>query len=162
MEGESGRPAALRREGGYSPRCALERAHAKGARLGDRRFAGLDRQVAKPVVRGAAFLRLPRIESVQDAHPCAAVEISQLYEMSDVRGRAPQDRSAVMASRHEGASRRCVEAGRSFPAGWRGMDATATRSASGSHAARPDADADRPDSPLLRLAEPAKHAARRR
>ena len=138
---------------GIRARRALERTHAEGTRLGDRRFAGLDRQVAKPVVRRAAFLRVPRIEGVQDAHPRAAVEVPQLHEMSDVRRRAPQDRSAAVASRHEGASRRRADARRALPAARRRLDARATRSAARPDAARPDADADRPDPPLLRLAD---------
>jgi excinuclease ABC subunit A len=51
LERVPGRPDALRGESRYPPRHALGRADGRRARLGHQRFAGLERQVAKPLVR---------------------------------------------------------------------------------------------------------------
>ena len=72
----------------------------RGARLGHQRLAGLERQVAKPVVRRQALLRLSGIEGVQDAYSRAAVQVPQLYAVRNLRRRAPENRIAAVAPRH--------------------------------------------------------------
>ena len=84
----AGRPDALRGESRHPARHAVVRAVGRRARLGRQRVAGLERQVAEPVVRREALLRLSRVESVQDAYPRAAVEIPQLRRATCAAARA--------------------------------------------------------------------------
>ncbi len=162
VERVPGRPDALRGEGRHPARRGVVRADGRRARLGRQRFAGLERQVAEPVVRREALLRLPRIESVQDAHPRAAVEIPQLHAVRRVRRRAPENGVTAMAARLERECRRRARAGRPLHAARRRLEPRAARSAAGPDRARPDAAADRAHPALLRRHRAAERAARRR
>ncbi len=150
-------------EAGIPRDTAWSAADRSAARLGHRGLAELERQVEPAVVRRQALLRVPRVEGVQDAHPRAAVEVPQLHAVPGLRRRAPEDRSAAVAPRHEGGCRRGAARRRS--ASCRSASTGRARSSKrlpGLTRARPDAAADRPPPPLLRSLIAAEHAARRR
>src|SRR5205814_6851654 len=95
--GVSGRPLELRAPARRADGRAVARAHARAARVGDRR-RGL--VAAEEVVRREALLRLARVEGLQDARPRAALEVPLVRRVPRVRGRAAQARAAALAARH--------------------------------------------------------------
>lgn len=114
------------------------------------------------MVRRAALLRLPGVESLQDAHPRAAVQVPQLYALRDLRRRAAEDRVHAVAP-GQPRQRRCGAAARAaLPAARRSLAPRATGGPARSDGARPHAAADRAHPPFLRRADAALRPARRR
>src|SRR5512141_225145 len=65
------------------------------------RMEKLARILARYLVRRAQVLRLARDQSLQDAHPRAAVEVPRLHALPRLRRRAAQARRAAVAPGHE-------------------------------------------------------------
>src|SRR5258705_10092628 len=69
--------------------------------LGVGRRSGLDQLeevVAGQVVWRASILRVARKQELQDAHPRAALQVSRLYRVYDLRWGTPQGRCIVVAA----------------------------------------------------------------
>src|SRR5690606_36172293 len=99
--GEDG--AEVRRAAGRAVRRAVARAPALGA--GRRRdVEELALLVAEEVVRRAPLLRLAGNQGLQDAHPRAAVALSQLHGMPGLPRRTAQARGAVVEAGRAGHS----------------------------------------------------------
>ncbi len=106
-----GRPGQVRQQARHSARHAVSRAQRRAAQLGARRRTGVARLaqiLARHLVRRTQVLRLARDQSLQDAHPRAAVEVPRLHALPRLRRRAPQARRAAVAPGHEAGCRQGV------------------------------------------------------
>src|SRR5690606_16706794 len=99
LQGLPARTPEIRGAGRRADRRTLARAHGRSATLGYRRRRGLERQVDNPVVRGAALLRVARVEGLQDAHPGALVEVPLLHALQGLQRRTAATRCAALAGR---------------------------------------------------------------
>ncbi len=89
----------------------VSQAQRRAAQVGARRRTGVARLaqvLARHLVRRAQVLRLARDQSLQDAHPRAAVEVPRLHALPRLRGRAAQARRAAVAPGHEAGCRQSV------------------------------------------------------
>jgi hypothetical protein len=150
LEGLPGRPHPPCRGGRHPARHRLEPVDAGAARLRHRRLAELVGPVEQAVVRRAPLLRVPREQGVQDAHPCAAVQVPQLHALRQLRRCAPGPGSAAVATGSKGRGRRRARAFKALHAAGRGLVAGPARGLAGPAPARPDAGARRAAAPLLR------------
>ena len=128
LERVPGRPGAPREKRGHSAGHALGAAHARAAPVGDRGRAPLQAgAVERAVVWHAALFSISGEQGLQDAHPCAALQIPQLHHVPGLLRRAPENRKPALA---RGQRRRCrcrPAARAALYAPRRGLDAPAAR-----------------------------------
>ena len=153
LERMPGRPHAPCRERRHPARHRLEQAHTRAEGLGDRGGAQLQGgQLEQAVVRHPPLLPVPGEQGVQDAHPCAALQVPQLHHLPGVRRRAAEDRIAAVARGQQGRCRRRGPAAPALHAPGRGLVAGTAGGAARPAPTRPDAAADRPAGRFLRPA----------
>jgi hypothetical protein len=104
---------------------------------------------------------VPGEQGLQDAHPCALVQVPQLHALRHCGGARLKTWRRCCGAWVEGRCRCRAAAGKALPAGGRGLVARAAGGLPGLQPARPDAAADRAAAPLLRRPDlPSTHARR--